>query len=353
MTDIGTLNDVKGRVFRACMTRVGPILDSLETFKHTKELHFPYRCRLPQYSLFWSNLQEIPNLLHDFFTMRYTLIGLAVVAGTTVQSQFTDIPSEAVSLIPSSALSLILSGVLPTDAGSATDASNDQAPSADSGNNAASTDNSNANGASATTAGSQTTAPPFVPPPFSTNPGEWSSIYRSIQSNGFSWPSSAWGPGQGPWGGSYGPNDHPWGPPNGGHWGGPNGWGPWGSNSWGPSAWQSNSAWRNGPWTQWWGGSACPDSDWPGWTQGSWSTDAPWISWEGCTASTTATSAVTTTVSGVETTATQYGVQVAQAVGTGGSPSSGTNSVGSQGAAAMKKMAPALAVLGGAVAILL
>ncbi|KAJ4346721.1 uncharacterized protein N0V89_010653 [Didymosphaeria variabile] len=268
--------------------------------------------------------------------MRYALIGLAVAASTTAQSQFTNLPSNFVSLIPSSALSLIPSGVLPSAAASSDAGSNNDASATASGT----TDNG-----ATTAADSQTTAPPFIPPPFSTNPGAWSSIYRSIQSNGFSWPSSAYGPGQGPWGGygggPYGPNGHPW---------GPNGWGPWGSNSWGPSAWQSNSAWRNGPWTHWWGGSACPGSDWPGWTQGSWSTDAPWISWAGCSASTTGTSVVTTTISGVQTTATQYGVQVAQAAGTG--DTSG-NSAGSQGAAPMKTMAPALAAIGGAVAIFL
>jgi hypothetical protein len=243
---------------------------------------------------------------------------------------------------------------MPIEAPSATDANNDQGSSARSGTNAASTDNSSDNGASATTvADFQTTAPPFVPPPFSTNPGAWSFIYRSTQSNSFSSPLSAWVPGQGPWGGSYVLNNHPWGPPNSGHWGGPNGWDPWGSNNWGPSAWQSNSVWRDGPWTQWWGGSACPDSDWPGWTQGPWSNDAPWTSWDGCTASTTATSVVTTTVSGVKVIDTLYGVQVAQALGTRGNSGSVTNGVGSQRAASMKAMIPALAALGCTVAMFL
>lgn len=260
--------------------------------------------------------------------MRFPLIGLAVVAGTAAQDQFTAIPSDFTSLLPSSVLSRIPSGVLPTQ-----DASSENRDAS-----ATSTDSA---------AGSQVTdAPTFIPPPFSTNPGEWSSIYRSIQSAGFSWPSSAYGPGYGPWGG-YGPGNHPHSPPNGDQWGGQNGWGPWGSNSWGPSQWQSNSAWRNGPWTQWWDGSICPGSDWPGWTQGPWSTSAPWTSWTGCTASTTATSVVTTTVSGVQTTATQYGVQVAQADSTEGS----SGSAASKGAAPVNTMAPALAVLGGAVAI--
>ncbi|KAF2448656.1 hypothetical protein P171DRAFT_217322 [Karstenula rhodostoma CBS 690.94] len=294
------------------------------------------------------------KFLHKLSIMRYVLIGLAVAAGTTAQSQFTNIPSDVASLIPSSALSLIPSGVLPTDIASATDANNDvfTTDGSDNNNSAASATASGTDNSAATAAGSQTTAAPFIPPPFSTNPGAWSSIYQSIQSDGFSWPSSAYGPGQGPWGGYGGGRDHG-GPTNGGRWGGSDGYGPWGSNSWGPSAWQSNSAWRDGPWTQWWGGSACPGSDWPGWTQGPWSTDAPWTSWASCSASTTATSVVTTTVSGVQTTATQYGIQVAQAVGTGGSSGGATDSVGSQGAAPMKTMAPALAALGGAVAIFL
>ncbi|KAF9737404.1 hypothetical protein PMIN06_001191 [Paraphaeosphaeria minitans] len=282
--------------------------------------------------------------------MRYSLIGLAVAAGATAQSQFTNIPSDFASPVPSSALSLIPSGVLPTDAAPATDANNDaSATDASDSNSAAS---ATASDSGTTAVGSRTTAAPFIPPPFSTNPGAWSSIYQSIQFSGFSWPSSAYGPGQGPWGG-YGGGRGPGGHANGGRWGGANGYGPWGSNSWGPSAWQSNSAWRDGPWTQWWGGSACPDSNWPGWTDGPWSTDAPWTSWAGCSASTTATSVVTTTVSGVQTTATQYGVKVAQATGTGGSSAGASDSVGSQGAAPMKTMAPALAALGGAVAIFL
>ncbi|KAL5372759.1 hypothetical protein DPSP01_013228 [Paraphaeosphaeria sporulosa] len=272
--------------------------------------------------------------------MRKSLISLAVAAGATAQSQFTNIPSDFASLIPSSALSIIPSGVLPTDVASATDAIN---YASDSSSAASAT----ASDSGTTAAGSQTTAAPFIPPPFSTNPEEWSSIYQSIQSAGFSWPSSAYGPGQDPWVGYGG------GHPNGGRWGGANGHGPWGSNNWGPSAWQSNSAWHDGPWTRWWGGSACPDSDWPGWTEGPWSTDAPWTGWAGCSASTTATSVVTTTVSGVQTTATQYGVKVVQATGTGGSSAGATDSLGSQGAAPMKTMAPALAALGGAVAIFL
>lgn len=294
----------------------------LTYIKSSAALH---RARLPGTYRSPLYFQEISRGSGKTITMKYTLLGLAVVAGATAQPQFTNIPSNIASFIPSSVRSFIPSGVLPTPAASS---------------NAASTDSA---------AGSQTTDPPFIPPPFSTNPGAWSSIYRSIESEGFSWPSSAYGPGQGPWG----PNNHPWGPPGGGRWGGPGGWGPWGSDGWGPSVWQSNSAWRNGPWTQWWGGSVCPGSDWPGWTQGPWSTDAPWTSWAGCTASTTSTSVITTTISGVRTTATQYGVQVAQAAGTGGSSGSATSSVGSQGAAPVKTMAPALAAIGGAVAIFL
>ncbi|KAF1969767.1 hypothetical protein BU23DRAFT_233683 [Bimuria novae-zelandiae CBS 107.79] len=271
--------------------------------------------------------------------MRYALFGLAVAAGAAASPQNN--PNEVASFVPS--------GVLPTDT-----SSSDAVATSDSTSSAASGDAS----ATDTTSGSQVTdAPIFIPPPFSTNPGAWSSIYRSIQSAGFSWPSSAYGPGFGPWGGDgpgRGPGNHP-GAPDGDHWGGSSGWGPWGSNSWGPSAWASNSAWRDGPWTQWWGGSRCPGSDWPGWTQGPWSTDAPWTSWKGCTASTTATSVVTTTVSGVQTEATQFGVQVAQADGTASTAGSGSGSgSGSVGAAIpMRTVAPALAAIGGAVAIFL
>lgn len=265
--------------------------------------------------------------------MRFTLLSVAIAAGATAQAQRTGIPDDFTSLIPTEVRSLIPSGVLPDPNDYTTTAGDADATSTD------------------TPPGSQiTNGPTFIPPPFSTNPGAWTSIYRSIQSAGFSWPVSAYGPGAGPWGG-YGPGGRGHRPPHGGHWGGSDGWGPWGSNSWGPSDWQSNSAWRSGPWTQWWGGSACPASDWPGWTEGPWSTDAPWTSWAGCTASTTSTNLVTTTVSGIETTATQYGVQVAQADSTGGSGTTG--SLGSQGAAPMRTMAPALAAIGGAVAIFL
>lgn len=185
----------------------------------------------------------------------------------------------------------------------------------------------------AATASAQSSAPIITegnipaPPPWATNSAEWTSVYHSLVSEGkipstatgppWSWPTSGWGPGQGPWGPGFGPG----GPggyrgPGGKPWGGPDGPGPFGPGSWGPwSDWSTRSDWRNGPWTRWWGGSACPGSDWPGWTEGPWSTNAPWTSWAGCTASTTGSSVVTTTVSGTPTTSTQYGVQVAQVAG--------------------------------------
>lgn len=70
-----------------------------------------------------------------------------------------------------------------------------------------------------------------------------------------------------------------------------------------------------------------------GWTSGPWGTSAPWTSWPGCTASTTASSIITTTVSSsggqvVTTEVTSYGIEVAAKTGAGvvvqGSSSSST-----------------------------
>ncbi|USP72834.1 uncharacterized protein yc1106_00108 [Curvularia clavata] len=159
------------------------------------------------------------------------------------------------------------------------------------------------------------------PPWASDDPAKWSSIYSSLVSDGkipstltaAPWPTGSYGPGQGPWGpGGFHGGGGPGGP--GRHWGGPDGPGPWGSSNYGPySDWSTRSDWRSGPWTAWWDGDKCPPSDWPGWTAGPWSTSAPWTSWSACTASTTATSVVTNTVSGVVATSTAYGLQVAQA----------------------------------------
>lgn len=88
------------------------------------------------------------------------------------------------------------------------------------------------------------------------------------------------------------------------------------------------TAWTEGPWTSWWGTSGCPASTWTGWTEGSWSTEAPWTTWSGCQASTTASSVYTTTVtvsgSAMPSTATSYGIKLAQA--TSGSSSSNSDS---------------------------
>lgn len=103
-----------------------------------------------------------------------------------------------------------------------------------------------------------------------------------------------------------------------------------------PSFWAAPSgpewtsgAWSTGPWTSWWNHAsatnnpwACPGATWPGWTSGAWSTAAPWTSWHGCSASTTATSVVTTTDSaGVEETSTSFGVVVKAAADTTSSAS--------------------------------
>jgi hypothetical protein len=191
--------------------------------------------------------------------------------------------------------------------------------------------------------------------PTNTDPSDWWSAFNSLKSEG-KIPTAVtvspahptgYGPGQGPITAhrSGEPSSH--GPPGRGQWGGPDGCGPWGSGSWGPfSHWATDSSWRsNGPWTNWWGGSACPGSDWPGWTAGPWSTDAPWTTWSGCTASTTATSVVSKSVSGSKVVSTAYGVRVAQASAVTGSPTR----VGASGAAVPAQTAAPVLALGAAV----
>ncbi|KAF2857369.1 hypothetical protein K470DRAFT_223510 [Piedraia hortae CBS 480.64] len=136
-----------------------------------------------------------------------------------------------------------------------------------------------------------------------------------------------------------------WGGPQGaGHpgWNPGAGLGPFGAgmaNGWGPWATISNRPWTSGPWTAWWGTNACPPSTWSGWTSGPWASGAPWTTWSACTASTTATSVITATITtggtqSVQTT-TSFGVKVAQASGDlssasgGNSVASGTSSSGS------------------------
>nr|POE51709.1 hypothetical protein CFP56_25916 [Quercus suber] len=138
----------------------------------------------------------------------------------------------------------------------------------------------------------------------------------SATSGATSWPSG-WStvsgdPFGGPWGGAG--------------WNGADGHGPFGdgaANGWGPWAGQSTGSWTAGPWTSWWGDNACPPSTWPGWTSGSWSTSAPWTSWPGCTATATASSVITTTVTtGGATstiTSTSLGFQIAAVTPSDGS----------------------------------
>ncbi|KAH7071188.1 hypothetical protein BKA63DRAFT_517498 [Paraphoma chrysanthemicola] len=163
-----------------------------------------------------------------------------------------------------------------------------------------------------------TTTDFWGPPWATTDPAKWSSIYNSLVSEGkipstltqAPWATGGWGPGYGPWGGGRGPG----GPGGPGHWGGPNGPGPWGSSNYGPwSEWSTRTDWRNGPWTAW-NGAECPGSDWPvRWTAGPWSTKAPWTSWSACSARTTATTVVTTTINGSAVVTSAYGLQVAAA----------------------------------------
>jgi hypothetical protein len=183
-------------------------------------------------------------------------------------------------------------------------------------------------------------------------PAPWNSVYNSLVSQGVipstltaaPWPTGSYGPGQGPWV-SGGPRGYH-GLGGGRHWGGTDGVGPWGTG--GPwSLWSANSEWRtNGPWTNWWGGSACPGTDWPGWTAGPWGTSPPWTSWAGCTARTTATNVVTTTVSGSALASTAYGIQVAAAnAASSGARGTSVSSDGSTAAAApMRTVGPILAV---------
>lgn len=149
--------------------------------------------------------------------------------------------------------------------------------------------------------------------------------YSTLTSNG-PLPTWTWSVTKSGYPGPY----RPGGPGPHGPWGGPDGPGPFGPGTWGPfSGWSTNSAWRTGPWTAWWGGSACPSSDWAGWTNGPWRTNAPWTSWAGCSGK-TSTTVITTTVSGVVSTTTSFGVQVAQVTGSDASTvSAGSGATGS------------------------
>ncbi|KAK3665059.1 hypothetical protein LTR22_004115 [Elasticomyces elasticus] len=148
--------------------------------------------------------------------------------------------------------------------------------------------------------------------------------------------------------------------PGGVGWAGGNGAGPFGGqngNGWGPWASQSTGSWTAGPWTSWWGTEGCPASTWSGWTS---ATDAPWTSWAGCTASTTATSVVTTTVTtGGSTsvvTSTGFGIQIAQATNTASGSASSTTSGSGAMATNFKLAGSAAGVIGvvaGALLILL
>jgi hypothetical protein len=60
----------------------------------------------------------------------------------------------------------------------------------------------------------------------------------------------------------------------------------------------------------------CPPSSWAGWTTGSWSgSELGWTSWTACTATATASSVYTSTISGSVITGTSYGYRVAEATG--------------------------------------
>ena len=193
---------------------------------------------------------------------------------------------------------------------------------------------------------------------------------------GSAWPTawttnSAWSSVVSQWGG------FPGGPGGPGGWNGAGGWGPFGhggqGHGWGPWASQSSGAWTNGPWTSWWGTDACPASTWSGeyitlshpqnhdtnrdsgWTNGPWGTNAPWTTWSGCTASTTATSVVTNTLTAngttVTTTKTQFGIQVAQATNGGGNGAAASSSTSPGAAMATNfKMAGSAAGMVGVVA---
>lgn len=182
----------------------------------------------------------------------------------------------------------------------------------------------------------------FFPSGGSAWPSAWTtnSAWASAVS---SWQTQTTGA-PGPFGGAWGPNanDSNGGGPGG--WHGGNGVGPFGpggpGNGWGPWSDASTGSWTQGPWTSWWGGSACPPSTWSGWTSGPWGTEAPWTTWSGCSAETTASSVVTTTVTtgsstGVQTT-TNYGIRVAAASDSAAATESGASATGaSEGAAAV------------------
>lgn len=143
--------------------------------------------------------------------------------------------------------------------------------------------------------------------------GDWSSF-----TSAYSITKGPWGDGTptGGWGAYVTGKPGGW-----GGWGmgsGPGGWDaadgcPFGDNGWGSGPWVSGGAWTSGAWTSWWDGDKCPGKDWEGWTSGSWSTGAPWTSWTACEAKTTGAKVYTTTINGVPSVATSYGLQLAQA----------------------------------------
>jgi len=181
-----------------------------------------------------------------------------------------------------------------------------------------------ANTGATITAGPEATFSPTSGGPWPTGTDGWGS-----------WSKGPWGT-NGPWGSNsdwttWTTKGGPWksgGWPFGGH-----------TSEWGP--WASNGPWQSGPWTAWWGDKDCPGSTWSGWTNGPWGTNAPWTTWTGCTAQTTATNVLTSTISGSAVRITQYGVKVAEATGAAATTGSGTATAAaatssSTGAGAMK-----------------